>query len=71
MMNRSSVSQCMAAHPITHPLPISPRSVSIPAFLPDTRSTLVKPTLLLPTMRGSGSPIALDTTTPKGMAPSK
>ena len=71
MMKDSLVSHCIAAQPTTHPLPMSPRSVRIPAVLPDTRSTLVNPTFLLPTVRGSGSPIAFDTTMPKGMAPSR
>src|SRR5262245_47688842 len=71
MIKDSIVSHCIAAQLNIQPFPISPRRVRMPAFGPDTRRTLVEPTFLLPTVRGSGRLIAFDTTTPKGTAPSR
>src|SRR3990167_4529608 len=49
----------VAAKPITHPLPISPSKVRMPAFLPGTRATLVKPPFLPPTPEKMEGPVLL------------
>ena len=58
-------------HPTSHPFPMSPTNVRIPAFFPPTRKTLVNPTFRLPASLGSGEPNHRDTTTPKGIDPKR
>src|SRR5215216_3497055 len=44
IMYDSVLSQCIAAQPMIHPFPMSPKSVNRPALEPETRRTLVNPT---------------------------
>ena len=70
--DESFIGEPLHGSPPHHPpLPHVAKEREDARFLAGHAQHVGEPDVLLPTVRGSGSPIAFDTTTPKGMAPSR